>query len=167
MKWKYNPIGEIGKWKSRLCVGGHRSVKLIYYWDTYFPVVLWQTTRLAFTLIIASNWFIHSIDFVMAFPQVNIKTNIYVHPPQVPNSFKIPDLSSFIGRFTRMYKLIKNVYGLKDVGFTWNNHLKKGLLARGWTPSLIEECIFVKQGLFLIMYVDDACIIFPRQSSIY
>ena len=39
MKRKRNPIGEIIKWKARLCVGGHRSVEFVNYWSTYSPVV--------------------------------------------------------------------------------------------------------------------------------
>ena len=39
MKRKLNPLGEITKWKARLCAGGHRSVEFVDYWDTYSPVV--------------------------------------------------------------------------------------------------------------------------------
>ena len=34
MKRKRNPLGEITKWKARLCAGGHRSVEFVDYWDT-------------------------------------------------------------------------------------------------------------------------------------
>ena len=89
-----------------------------------------------------------------------------MNPPQVPHDFHIPDLPSFTDRFANVYKLIKNLYGLKDAGRTWNQHLKTGLLKRGWTQSPIDECLFVKQGLLLILYIDDACIISPSQSMI-
>jgi len=166
MKRKRNLIGETVKWKARLYAGGHCSVEFIYYWDTYSTVVSWQTICLVFTLAIVNDWYIHSIDFVMAFPQAEIKTDIYMRPPQVPNYFKIPDLLSFAGRFTKVYKLIKKLYGLKDAGRTWNNHLKTGLFARGWAQSSTEECLFTKKGLLLILYVDDACLISPSQSKI-
>ena len=41
MKRKWNPIGEIIKWKARLCAGGHRSIEFVDYWDTYSPVISW------------------------------------------------------------------------------------------------------------------------------
>ena len=166
MKRNRNPIGEIVKWKARLCAGGYRSVKFIDYWDTYSPVVSWQTIHLVFTLAIVIDWFIHSIDFVMVFPQADIKTDIYMRPPQVPNSFEIPDLPSFADRFIKVYTLIKNLYGLKNSGHTWNTHLKNSLFARGWVQSTIDECLFTKKGLLLILYVDDACLISPSQSAI-
>ena len=57
------------------------------------------------------------------------------------------------------------MYGLKDAGRTWNTHLKTGLFARGWVQSPINEYLFTKKGLLLILYVDDACLISPSQSK--
>ena len=55
-----------------------------------------------------------------------------------------------------MLRLIKNLYGLKDAGLTWHEHLKKGLLERGWKPSDIDPCLFTKGNVILVIYVDDA-----------
>ena len=133
---------------------------------TYSPVVLWQTIRLIFTLAIVNNWHIHSIDFVLAFPQADIQTDIYMKSPPVPYDFTIPDLPSPSDRLFKCYKLLKNLYGLKDAGRTWNHHLRSGLLQRGWKQSPIDECLFVKKGLILILYVDDACIVSPSTTLI-
>ena len=76
-----------------------------------------------------------------------------MQPPKVLSQFPIPDFPHKCDRFTRVYKLIKNLYGLKDAGRTWNHHLRKGLLKRGWKQSTIDECLFIKQGLFLTLYV--------------
>ena len=166
MKRKKNPLGEIIKYKARLCVGGHRSIEFVDYWDTYSPVVSWQTIRLMFVLAIVNNWHIRSIDFVLAFPQADVKTDIYLKPPPVPTTFKIPDLPNISDRFTKVYKLLKNLYGLKDAGRTWNQHLKQGLIKRGWNQSPIDECLFTKRGIMLILYVDDACLISPSNEQI-
>ena len=110
MKRKRNPVGEILKWKARLCAGGHRSKEFVDYWDTYSPVVSWQTIRLIFVIALVNEWHIQSIDFVLAYPQAKIKTDIYMKPPTVPSQFPIPDLPDPYDRFTKVYKLIKNVY---------------------------------------------------------
>ena len=102
----------------------------------------------------------------MAFPQADVKTDIYMSPPKVPKSFAIPDLSNFIDRFTHTYTLMKNLYGLKDASCTWNTHLKTGLFKRGWKQSGIDKCLFSKGKLLFIIYVDDACIISPSKSAI-
>jgi hypothetical protein len=83
-----------------------------------------------------------SINFVLAFPQAPIKTDIYMKPPKVPQKFDIPDLPSFSDRFTKVYKLLKNLYGLKDAGRTWFEFLEKGLHKRGWKSSSIDGCLF-------------------------
>ena len=37
--------GEVYKWKARLCVDGSKQVHGINYWETYAPVVSWETVR--------------------------------------------------------------------------------------------------------------------------
>ena len=44
-------------------------------------------------------------------------------PPRVPSNLIIPDLPLRNDRFSKVYKHLKNLYGLKDAGFTWNHHL--------------------------------------------
>ena len=76
MKRKRNPLGEITKWEARLCAGGHKYIEIVDYWSTYSPVVPWQTIRLVLILALIKNWHIRSVDFVMAYLQANIKTDI-------------------------------------------------------------------------------------------
>lgn len=166
MKRKRNPLGEVTRYKARLCAGGHRSIPFVDYWSTYSPVVSWNTIRLVFTLAIINQWHIRSIDFVLAYPQADIGTDIYMRPPKVPADFTIPDLSKYTDRFKKVYKLVKNLYGLKDAGRTWNLHLHQGLVKRSWKQLSSDECLYVKDGMLLIIYVDDACIICPDNAKI-
>jgi hypothetical protein len=72
-KRKRNPIGEITKWKARLCAGGHRSLPYIDYWSTYSPVVSWNTVWMLIVMALLNGWQMWSIDFVLAFPQTPLK----------------------------------------------------------------------------------------------
>ena len=166
MKRKRNPLGDIVKWKARLCAGGHRSIESIDYWATYSPVVSWSTVRLMIVFAILNDWHMESIDFVLAFPQATIKTDIYMRPPKVPSGFSIPDLPMFSDCFLNVYKLLKNLYGLKDAGKTWFDFLKKGLLEQGWKQSEIDLCLFTKDRILLIVYADDAILISPHKTLI-
>ena len=103
---------------------------------------------------------------ILAFPQAPVKTDIYMRPPKVPGEFVIPDLPKREDRFQNLYKLIKNLYGLKDAGKTWFDYLKKGLKQRGWKQSQVDECLFTKQGIILVAYVDDAILLSPFKSLI-
>ena len=107
-----------------------------------------------------------SIDFALAFPQAPIKTDIYMRPPKVPPGFFIPDFPAFSDRFLSFYKLWMNLYGLKDAGKTWFDFSKKGLLERGWEKSKIVSCIFTKDGILLVIYVDHAILISPHKTLI-
>ena len=166
MKRKRDPLGNITKWKARLCAGGHRSVEFVDYWSTYSPVVSWSTVRILITMALVNDWKMRSIDFVLAFPQAPVKTDIYMNPPKVPPGFAIPDLPRPSDRLTKCYKLIKNLYGLKDAGKTWFDFLSKGLEERGWKPSSVDACLFTKPGIMLVVYVDDAILISPNDSLI-
>ena len=166
MKRKRNPIGEITKWKARLCAGGHKSIEFLDYWNTYSPVVSWNTVRLLIVIALLNDWHMQSIDFVLAFPQAPVKTDIYMQPPKVPYNFTIPDLPNKHDRVTKVYKLIKNLYGLKDASKTWFDYLRNGLEKRGWKRSEVDECLFTKNGIILVVYVDDAILVSPYKSLI-
>ena len=102
MKRKRNPLGEITEWMARLCAGGHKSIENVNYWATYSPVVSWSTVRLILVLALINNWTMRSIDFVMAFPQADTKTDLYMKPPTVPSNFVIPYLPKLMDRFTHV-----------------------------------------------------------------
>ena len=112
------------------------------------------------------DWHMESIDFVLAFLQAPVATETYMWPPKVPPSFTISDLPAPSDHFTKVYKLLQNLYGLKDAGRTWYLHLKEGLVRRGWKQSDINSCLFMKDNVILILYVDDAVLISPDLSRI-
>jgi len=159
MKQKRDPLGFITKYKARLCAGGHKSIEFVNYWTTYSPVVSWGTVRLVLVLALINNWHMQSVDFILAFPQAPVKTDIFMKPPKVPPDFIISDLPKYADRFLNVYKLIKNLYGLKDAGKTWYDYLR----SRGWKPSLVDKCLFTKDKIILVLYVDDAVSISPNQ----
>ena len=88
----------------------------------------------------------------MTFPQAATNNYIYMKPPTVPSNFVIPDLPTFMDRFTHVYKLIKNPYVLKDAGRTWNEFLRKGMLERNWKQSEIDDCLFTKGDILFLLY---------------
>ena len=63
-------------------------------------------------------------------------------------------------------KLNKNLYGMKQAGRVWYEHLKKGLIERGFKQSEVDECVFYKGDLIFVVYVDDIIILCPDQRKI-
>ena len=73
---------EVYKWKARLNVHGGQQEHGVHYWDTYAPVVTWQTVRLFLILPLLLGWQSRQLDFVMAYPQVPAEMPLYMRLPQ-------------------------------------------------------------------------------------
>ena len=155
-KRKRTPSGQLIKHKSRLCAhGGQQSSNT--YWESFSPVVQWTTLRTILTLSIVKGWKARSIDFVLAYPQADLKANIFM---RIPYGFTVDKPGKWLLR------LEKNIYGLKDAGRTWHHHLKQGLMDRGFIPSKVDPCVFYKGNLILVVYVDDVICFSPDDKSI-
>jgi hypothetical protein len=76
-----------------------------------------------------------------------------MQPPKVSPNFTIPDLPNVADQFLKVYKLLKNLYGLKDARKTWADFLKTGLLEQGWKPSEVDSGLYTKNGIILILYM--------------
>jgi len=166
-KRKRNPFGEITKYKARLCCHGGQTIKGVHYEETFSPVVAWSTVRLMFTLSEVYNWHARQIDFVLAFPQADVRTDIYMH---VPEKFKVnngeltlDENAPHPSKQANVVKLIKNIYGLADASLTWHVHLKKGLLEFGFKQSQVDPCLFLKGNMLFILYVDDGVVLCPKK----
>jgi hypothetical protein len=53
--------------------------------------------------------------------------------------------------------LTANLYGQKQAGRVWNNHLDDGLVARGFVRSEVDMCLYFhpKYNVSLMIYTDD------------
>ena len=87
MKQKRGPVREIRKWEARLCTGGQNPLEYMDDWNTYSPVVSWNTVRLMLAMALINNWHMQPIDFLLAPLQAPVKTDIYMKPTKVPKGF--------------------------------------------------------------------------------
>ena len=60
---------------------------------------------------------------------------------------------------TYCLKLINNLYGIKNASFNWYNWLEKGLELRGFSRSQINFCLFKREGVLLMVYINDYIIL--------
>jgi hypothetical protein len=63
-------------------------------------------------------------------------------------------------------QLKKNLYGQKQAGRVWYKYLRAGLEDLGFTPSLIDECVYYRGGMLFLVYVDDGIIAGPDPQAI-
>jgi hypothetical protein len=88
------------------------------------------------------------VDFVLAYPQAPIEFDMYMNLPkgiQMANG----------NRNTHVLKLLNNLYGQKQAGRVWKKHLTSGLIKIGFVQSKVDECVFYRDGVIFMVYVDD------------
>ena len=73
--------GRIMKHKSVLCDHGDMQKWYVDYWETYSLVVNWVSVRLLFSLYMINELESISIDYVLAFPQEELKEDVYMQLP--------------------------------------------------------------------------------------
>ena len=88
-----------------------------------------------FTLSIFREIHTKSVDFVLAYTQADVKTEIFI---EIPIGFGVE------GSHPKEWviSLDKNIYGLKDAGLAWFEKLKEGLEDRyffnhKWTMRMV------------------------------
>ena len=150
---------EIYKWKSRLNLGGHKMQKGIHYDETYAPVVSWTTIRLFLILSVIFGWHSRQIDFVLAYPQADIKRPTYM---EIPKGVKFDG----IDRNKHCLHVTKNVYGGRESGRTWFLFMKKGLEDLGFKQSKFDECVFYRGTTTFLVYTDDGIILDPKKENV-
>jgi hypothetical protein len=154
-KRKRHPDGSLNKHKARICAHGGMQKWGVDYWETYSPVVNWISVRALLAISTIHNLPTKSIDFVLAFPQADLDTDVFM---EIPAGFS-RELKS-----THVLKLNKSLYGLKQASSNWYKHLTSALLNRQLTQSNNDKCVFFKEGLIVLVYVDD-CIIVGKSDS--
>jgi len=170
--WSYrhkrNPIGDIIKWKARLCVDGSQQLHGRDYWETYAPVISWSSVRLLLLLSTILNLRSRQVDYTQAFPQARLDNPVYMRLPQgfyVSSDGHLQQHTdpTYNDR-THFIKLKYNLYGCKQAARNWFAHLNKGLISLGFTPSKFDPCLYFRHDCILTVYTDD-CLIFACQDS--
>ena len=151
--------GEIYKWKARINVHGGQQIKGVHYEETYSPVVGWASIRTALLFSQTNNWHTRQIDFVLAFPQADVGCEMYM---EVPRGFVVTNGD----RSDYCLKLKKNLYGSKNAGLVFHEHLKRGLSQLGFVQSKVDEGVFYRGKMMFLIYVDDGILIHPDKKEI-
>ncbi len=76
----------------------------------------------------------------MAYPQAPIEMDIYMELPQ-------GIMTAHGNSKDHVLKLEKNIYGQKQAGRVWNSFLVDKLMSIGFTPSLIDDCVFFRDDI--------------------
>jgi hypothetical protein len=127
--------GDIKKHKARLCLDGSKQTKGVDFWETYAPVATWNSIRVLLIMSLTHRWHNKQLDYVQAFPQAPPETQLYVRLPAGIH------LDGGISSSTHVMKVLRNVYGSRQAGRTFNKYLVKKLLSIGFEQSQVNACV--------------------------
>ena len=139
---------EVKGHKARLNIHGGKQVYGANYYETYAPVVTWFAVRFMLVLAILHGWAMRQVDFVQAYAQAPIECDMYMELP--------PGIETKHGNSKDyVLKLLANLYGQKQAGRVWNQYMTDKLRDIGFQQSQIDECVFYRDDIIFIVYVDD------------
>ena len=154
LKWifklKRNSDGSINKHKARLVAKGYVQIHGIDFDEVFAPVAMIETIRLLINLAAAYNWEIHHLDVKTAFLHGDLKEIVYVTQQE---GFEVVRSES------KVYKLNKALYGLRQAPRAWNHKLNSILKELQFVKCSKEPSVYRRQVqgdlLIVAVYVDD------------
>lgn len=152
-KTKFDVNGELIKHKARLVAKGFTQQHNIDYFETFAPVMRYNSIRMLLAFAAAQNLSIWQMDIVTAYLQGDVDAEIYM---ELPEGFE---------KNNKVCKLHRSIYGLKQSGKMWNDKKDAALKSFGLIRSKADSCIYIneKKDLVIAIYVDDFLIFYRDQ----
>ena len=152
-KWvfKLKPgTGQQPRFKARLVARGFEQTSGVDFFDTFAPVVRWETIRMLIAIAVHLNWPIHQLDVLTAFLNGILQEDVYMEQPP---GFIHPGLEHLV------CKLHKSLYGLRQSPRAWYARLHAALLTWNLLQSHSDPNLYYahigKDTIALLVYVDD------------
>ena len=162
-KWvfalKTDSEGVIQRYKARLVARGDQAEEGVDFFESYSPVVRWESIRIFIALTVLLKLVPLQLDVDTAYLYADLEEEIYMLPP--PGT----KLRSGYG-----YRLKKSLYGLPQSGRNWNKLLHRVLA--DWDFIRLDDdycCYFCKKDgiiTLLFIYVDDLMIASTTRESL-
>ncbi len=152
--------GNVTKHKARLSLHGGKQEFGTNYYKTYAPVVTWFAIRLPIVFGILFDWALCQVDFIMAYPQAPIEMDMYM---ELPTGIHTKHGNSK----DHVLKLLANIYEQKQASHVWNSYLATKLREINFKQSLIDNCIFYRDNVIFIVYVNDGIFLGPSDQQLH
>jgi len=162
-KWVFKLKAD-GRYRARLVAKGFTQIPGIDYDQTFSPVARFESLRLLLALAALEDWEIHQMDVKSAFLNGVLDEEIYMEQPQ-----------GFVtaGKETKVCRLKKAIYGLKQASRAWNQQFHTVLTELGFTRTYSDAGVYIYMNksedndlIIVILYVDDITMMGPSLKAI-
>lgn len=149
------------KFKARLVAKGFHQSYGVDYFDTYAPVARLSSIRLLLALAVNTGAHIHQMDVRNAFLNGELSETVYMRQPEGFIDQQYP---------SRVFKLRRTLYGLKQAAREWYKTITIFLNSIGFSNSKSDQAIYFATRdnvkVWLVLYVDDILIISTSTNAI-
>ena len=160
-KWvcriKFRDDGEHLSHKARLVIRGFEQQYGVDYAETFASVLKFATLRVLLAKAAAEDLEIDQMDVDTAFLNPELQEEVYM---EIPEFFELVTM----GADPKQYclRLRKALYGLKQAPRVWFLTVNAFFADIGFKPSNSDPNLFVKNGVYILLFVDDMLIIGKR-----
>lgn len=162
-KWVYaikrNAIDNSTRYKARLVAKGYSQREGIDFFDTFAPVVRYESIRILLAMAAREDLEIAQFDVKTAFLYGDLQEDIYLQQPE-----------GYITEEGLVCKLQRSLYGLKQSPHCWNKKFVYFLEKFNLKSTESDKCLFIGKInnfiVYLALYVDDGLVICKSQDGI-
>jgi hypothetical protein len=168
-KCKRFPDGLVRKLKSRFCARGDKQIEGVDFFETYAPVVNWQTVRLMLVMSLLLGLSTRQVDYTAAFVHADIDKDPNwenMTEEERRRSGVYIDMPRGFAKHHKVLKLKKSLYGLKQSPRNFFLHLKEKLESIGFESSISDQCLFISDKVVCLVYVDDTLFFAENEDDI-
>jgi hypothetical protein len=152
-KKKLRPDGTIDKYKTRLVVKGYTQKEGEDIFYTYSPAVRLTIIHVLLSLAASHVLLIHQIDVKITFLNRELEEEMYMTQP---DGFIVKDQED------KVCKLLKSLYGMKQVTKQRHEKFDVTLISAGFSVNEVDRCVYYRhgggKGVIFCLYVDDILI---------
>lgn len=182
---KFGAGGNLERRKARVVAKGYAQQPGVHFSETFAPVARLSSLRLLIALAVKFDLEITQLDIETAYLNAEMDTLVYMEQPDLLKkmlekmtheedsnlSRKARNMLRKYNGKTKVCKLNRAIYGLRQAGRQWHAKLDSVLRKMNLTPTNADPCVYMDETntTILLIYVDDILIISnnrARESSI-
>lgn len=151
--YKHDAAGTVNRYKARLVMQGFTQIKGLDYDEAWAPCPARATVRCLLAIAAERDLEVRGLDIKTAYLNAEMDKDLYIEQPEGYER----------GGPNWVCKVLQALYGAKQAGKLWYEHLAKTLTVAGMTPSKADPCLFLWHHpdhgtIYVLIHVDDTLI---------